>query len=266
MCYYNGVKIKYNDFIRLKELEHQYPFEDLSIAVQSGFEYSNWPVIKPTMNGDWEMVKMEWGFLPFYLKDREAVKKYREGYKDEKGKFHTAVITLNAIGEELLAPHKMFRDSALRRRCIVLSSGFYEWRHVPQIGKSGKILKATLKYPYFIKPAKGNFFLMAGVWQPWTDKETGETMDTFAIVTTKANELMAEVHNTKKRMPTILPDDLAWRWLMEDLTENEIKEISAYQFPSELMNAYSIAKDFKTAPDPLAPYEYEDLPPLDIAL
>ena len=259
MCYYNGVKIKYNDFIRLKELEHQYPFEDLSIAVQSGFEYSNWPVIKPTMHGDWEMVKMEWGFLPFYLKDREAVKKFREGYKDGKGKFHTAVITLNAIGEELLAPHKMFRDSALRRRCIVLSSGFYEWRHVPQIGKSGKILKATLKYPYFIKPAKGNFFLMAGVWQPWTDKETGETIETFAIVTTAANKLMAQIHNTKLRMPLILPEKEAAEWIREGLGEEEISKLATYQIPSLSMNAYPVYKDFRERENPMEEKKAEGL-------
>lgn len=38
---------------------------------------------------------------------------------------------------------------------------------------------------------------MAGIWQPFTDKETGETMDTFAIVTTKANALMEQLHNHK---------------------------------------------------------------------
>jgi putative SOS response-associated peptidase YedK len=91
-------------------------------------------------------------------------------------------------------------------------------------------------------------------------------LNSFAIVTTSANELMNEVHNHKKRMPTILPDELAWRWIMEDLTEKEVKEIAAYQFPSEQMSAYTIAKDFKTAVNPLEPFDYEELPELDIAL
>lgn len=60
---------------------------------------------------------------------------------------------------------------------------------------------------------------MAGIWQPWVDKETGESIDTFAIVTTKANELMSVIHNSKIWMPTILPEDLAWKWIMEDISE-----------------------------------------------
>ncbi|GAB2841415.1 hypothetical protein GCM10027043_51110 [Ferruginibacter profundus] len=91
-------------------------------------------------------------------------------------------------------------------------------------------------------------------------------MDTFAIVTTKANELMAAVHNTKKRMPTILPEELAYEWIMDDLTEDRIKELAAYQLPSEQLAAYSIAKEFKILEDPTVEYEYEDLPALDIAL
>ena len=53
---------------------------------------------------------------------------------------------------------------------------------------------------------------------------------------------------------------------MEELEEPEIKQIASYQLPSEYMTAYTIKKDFKTAADPLEPFEYEDLPPLDIAV
>ena len=252
MCYYNGVKIKLNDYIRLKDLEHQYPFEDTSILVQSGFDYAHWPVIKPTADCDWEIVNMEWGFIPFYLKDRASVKKFREGYKDEKGKFHPPITTLNAVGEELLKPNKMFRESALRRRCLVLSSGFYEWRHVPQVGKSGKVLKTTLKYPYFIKPSAGNFFFMAGVWQPWTDKETGEMIETFAIVTTAANKLMEQIHNSKKRMPLILPEKEAGEWISDDLSEDEISRLANLQISTDAMTAHTVYKDFRERENPMS--------------
>ena len=97
---------------------------------------------------------------------------------------------------------------------------------------------------------------MAGIWNPFTDRETGETFDTFAIVTTKANKLMAEVHNTKKRMPVILNEDLAWEWLMEDISEGRIKEIASYQFPAEKMKAHTVAKNFQQAEDPTAPTNY----------
>ena len=74
------------------------------------------------------------------------------------------------------------------------------------------------------------------------------------------------MHNKKKRMPTILPQDLAWEWIMtKDLSEQRIQAIASYQLPSEQMQAYPIAKDFKTVPDPFCPFEYDELPELDFA-
>jgi putative SOS response-associated peptidase YedK len=101
---------------------------------------------------------------------------------------------------------------------------------------------------------------MAGIWQPWTDKETREYVESFAIVTTKANKLMEQKDNTKKRMPTILDDNLAYEWLFGNLTEQRILEIAATQYPSEQMQACSIAKDFREALEPIKEAAYEDLP------
>ncbi|MBL0146088.1 MAG: SOS response-associated peptidase family protein [Chitinophagaceae bacterium] len=122
------------------------------------------------------------------------------------------------------------------------------------------------KYPYVIGVNDADYFYLAGIYNNWTDKSTGENIDTFAIVTTQANELMEVVHNSKKRMPTILPEDEAYRWIMDDLTEPQIKELAAYQLPSEYMYANTIPKDFKLLEDPTIEYEYEELPPIDIAL
>lgn len=80
-----GVKINYGDFIRLKQLEKTIPFDDRNRPVQSGFEYRDWPVIKPNAEYcDWEIVKMEWGFIPRYLKNRESVNRFRRGFKDDR--------------------------------------------------------------------------------------------------------------------------------------------------------------------------------------
>jgi putative SOS response-associated peptidase YedK len=106
------------------------------------------------------------------------------------------------------------------------------------------------------------YFFIAGVWQTWTDKDTGEIVDTFALCTTKANKLMEQVHNSKKRQPTILTEDLAYEWIFSDLTEQRITEIATFQIPAEEMQACPIAKDFKEALDPTAAFEYSDLPAL----
>ncbi|MBA2250702.1 MAG: SOS response-associated peptidase [Chitinophagaceae bacterium] len=259
MCYYNGIRVSFDDFIRLRQLEKAATKLAIYRPMQSGFEYKDWPVIKPVDDCEWEITPMEWGFLPPYLSNREAVKKFREGFKDEHEKYHPPVTTLNAIGEELLLPNKMYKAAALSRRCLIFSSGFYEWRHVFPLGKQGKPLKTAVKYPYHITVKNAKYFFMAGVWQTWTDKETGETVDTFAVVTTAANSLMEQIHNSKKRMPTILPEALAGEWISDGLTEKRITELATYQYPAENMEAYTISKDFRTATDATQPFNYEEL-------
>lgn len=163
---------------------------------------------------------------------------------------------MNAVGEEMLKK-PTYRNAALKRRCLVLSSGFYEWRHFTPPGA-----KKDQAYPYYVQLKDREYFFMAGIWQPWTDQETGETLDSFSIVTTRANELMAQVHNVKKRMPCILTDDLAREWIMDGLTEERITEIVTSPFPSDQMEAYTIEKGFRTSGDPTHPFQYEDLPAL----
>jgi putative SOS response-associated peptidase YedK len=206
---------------------------------------------------------MEWGFLPFYLRSREEVEKFRKGYKDDKGKFHPGLTTLNAKGEELLLPGKIFRDAALKRRCLVPASYFFEWRHVHRIGKKGLPLKTAKKYPYTISLRDIDLFFIAGIWQPWTDKQTGEVTDTFALITTDANSLMKQIHNSKERMPAILPIQLAEEWITDGLTEIQIKEIATYQIPASDMEAHTIRKDFRESADPLAYFNYKELPELN---
>lgn len=103
-----------------------------------------------------------------------------------------AVITLNAMAEELLLPRKMYREAALRRRCLVLSTGIFEWRHIfPANKRTGQPVKTAIKYPYYISLKEQEYFYMAAIWQPWTDQTTGEYIETFSIVTTEANPLIA---------------------------------------------------------------------------
>jgi putative SOS response-associated peptidase YedK len=108
-----------------------------------------------------------------------------------------------------------FRDAYRRRRCIVPVDGFFEWKAV-------KGQKA--KQPYAIAMKDGAPFGIAGIWENWKEPASGEWVRTFAIITTAANELVADIHD---RMPVILaPDDFA-RWLREEPD------------PRDLMRSYS---------------------------
>jgi putative SOS response-associated peptidase YedK len=263
MCYYRTLKVTDHDKIMLMEIERDLNNYDIEALVVDGFNYGVTPVIIPKPDCGWDIVQMEWGFIPHYLHTREAVNNFRRGYTDERGKFHPPVTTLNAVGEELLMPGKIYRDAALKRRCLFISTGFYEWRHVFPMGKKGQPLKTAVKYPYQIRTRQpGGIHFTAGIWQNWTDKQTGETIDTCALITTKANLLMEQIHNSKKRMPTILTEELAAEWISDGLTEERITEIATFQFPASEMEAWPIQKDFKTALNPLEPFEYVDLPAL----
>lgn len=139
----------------------------------------------------------------------------------------------------------------------MLSSGFYEWRHYKPAGA-----KKDIAYPYYISLPGKDYFYMAGIYQRWTDKETGETMNTFAIVTAPSNEFMTQIHNKKKRQPTILPEQLAHDWLFKELNEEEIKKLASHQIPACDMVAHTIRKDFREALNPQEPFEYSELPPI----
>ena len=267
MCYYKSQKIKGSDQISLKHLHKPLAqYELFTRVLISGFDYGGSAVLKKQAGQqDFDVVEMEWGFIPGYIKDRESLAKMRTGYKDASGNWKPGIVTLNAVCEEFLQPGKIYRQAGLQRKCLVVASGFYEWRHVfPLNKKTGQPLKTANKYPYFISVKDRPYFFMAGIWQPWTDQQTGEYVESFSILTCPANELMQQVHNTKKRMPVILDEDQSWEWLFGNGDENTATLISASQFPAAQMQAYPIAKDFRASADPAQPFSYEELTPLDL--
>jgi putative SOS response-associated peptidase YedK len=261
MCYLTGRKITETEYQELLELNERLGFLDEELVICKGFDYNTYPVIRAKANSrETERVKMQWGFLPFYLKTKEDVKRFRFGYKDDSGRYHKPYTTLNATSEELLG--KMFRDAALKRRCLIPSDGFYEWMHVTVVGKSGKLLKTPEKFPYLVRMKDEKEFYFAGIWQPWLDTESKIITNTFAIVTTVANSLMKQIHNSKERMPTILPGDLAEAWLYNELTDQQILDIANYQVASGEMIATPLDKDFLKKANPHEKTVYKEVPQL----
>ena len=271
MCYYNGQKVTRAEYIRLKHLEKLVAnFDFLSVPVHEAFEFGLNAVLKAQPGKkDFDVVKMEWGIVPPNLPDRQAIWNFRNNYKDTNGIFHRATYTMNAKAENLFVNEKgnpsMFRESAMNRRCLILSTGFYESRHIYHRNKkTGERRRTAQTYPYRVHLPGKEYFYLAGVWAPWQAKDgSGEYAEMFSIVTTEANELMARVHNVKKRMPTILDEDLAYEWMFGQLDEKRISEIGLSQYPSNEMEAYPIDKNYRNALDPTAPFHYPDLPGLD---
>jgi putative SOS response-associated peptidase YedK len=112
--------------------------------------------------------------------------------------------TINAMAETV-DKKPVFREAFQRRRCIVPVDSFYEW----------KKLDPKTKQPYAVALADRSLMALAGLRETWRSP-VNETIRSFTIVTTRPNDLCAELHN---RMPVILPPD-AWPvWLGEEPAE-----------------------------------------------
>lgn len=245
MCNFYGYIVSKAQFIRLKQIEKEFGTLAAMDALHDGFKYAKREVlVKGANNNEFNVEAMHWEFIPPWIQDEAQLKLERR-----KG-----IPWLDAKAENLLTS-RMWKPAAIERRCLVPMTHFYEWRHFQPASE-----KKPVKYPHVISMKEKEYFFAAGIWTPWTDKSTGETINTFAIVTTEANPLMAQIHNDKKRMPTILDDNLAFEWMMGDLTERRIMEIAMHQAPAGEMAYYTIAKDFKKLANPLEPVVYDELP------
>ena len=79
----------------------------------------------------------------------------------------------------------------------------------------------------------------AGLWDAWKDPSDGKWLQSFSIVTTDANEIMAPVHN---RMPVILHSGDFDRWLSREET-HQLPIDLLRPFPTDEMEAFEVSKD-----------------------
>lgn len=137
--------------------------------------------IRDDDNKQRELVMLRWGLVPFWAKDPSIGNRM-----------------INARAETV-AEKPAYRAAYRHRRCIVLADGFYEWRR-----------EGDVKTPYFISLASGEPFALAGLWENWHDKDSGDSLQTTTLITTEANEFMTPLHH---RMPVILESNTAGEWL-----------------------------------------------------
>lgn len=104
---------------------------------------------------------------------------------------------------ETINEKRSFTGPLKNLRCVVIADGYYEWK-----------TEGKLKQPYWIHPADGGVFAMAGLWET-NRRATGQSVKSCTIITTSANERLAEVHD---RMPVVLVDEALQSWLSQSLT------------------------------------------------
>jgi putative SOS response-associated peptidase YedK len=122
--------------------------------------------------------------------------------------------------------------------------------------------------PYYIHLKHHEPFALAGIWDNWKNPDTKEIVKTCAIITTQANPLLEKIHNTKKRMPVIIPRDKERLWLQNNLERETIQsrvvpynvsEMEVHTVPN-LINKLGFNTKNSAV---IEKQEYLDLPPID---
>ena len=169
----------------------------------------NVPVVR-LEEGECELVMLRWGLIPSWAKDPEIGNRM-----------------INARAETV-AEKPSFRAAFRRRRCLVVADGFYEWQKRPH----------GPKQPYYITVGNGGPFGFAGLWERWSDPIEDYPVESCAIVTTAANDLLKPIHD---RMPVIIgPSDFdAW---LDTSGNPAIAQALLAPYPAERMSARPISR------------------------
>jgi len=198
------------------------------------FAFPDLPALCSGDPGKLQMLK--WGLIPSWTRSLDDAKEIR-------------LKTLNARSESV-NKKPSFSSSFRSKRCIVPVKGFYEWQH------SGKE-----KIPWYIYRSDNEIMSLAGIYDEWEETKTGQLISTFSILTTDANDLMANIHNSAKRMPLVLDKNLEQQWIDISTSEPELMKMLA-PYPSEILKAHTIGPliNSRTAernsPDVIAPYTW----------
>lgn len=166
------------------------------------------PIIRDAATGGRHLSNARWGLVPHWARDLS---------------FGSRIINARC---ESIHEKPAFRVAIRARRCIIASSGFFEWTSTPS-GKS----------PHYVTMRDGSPLPFAGVWDSWRTPG-GDVLETCAILTTCANSLMAVLHD---RMPVILHPTEFDLWLDRSMN-NPVKLQRLYQpYPAELLQEWEVS-------------------------
>lgn len=184
-----------------------------------------------------EIRLLKWGLIPSWTRNMDQANIIR--YK-----------TFNARSESIDSKPS-FSSSFSSKRCIVPVKGFFEWQHV---GKD--------KIPWYIYRADNEIISLAGIYEYWTESNTGEIYSTFSIVTSEANKLMSEIHNSGKRMPVILNRTSEKQWINMSVNREDALGLLTPS-PDEILKAHTIGPlinsrtSDRNTPELIKPYDYK---------
>ncbi|MFT4568321.1 MAG: putative SOS response-associated peptidase YedK [Saprospiraceae bacterium] len=215
---------------KLKAIEKRFQLREISRDLFSEEPRANVSIgqYAPVISSEFPetLQLMQFGLTPFWAKkptyffnarsEGDSNKENDPNYKGTKG-----IITKPA-----------FRHTIRRKRCLVIADAFIEGSKKDRLNK-----------PYLIYRRDGlKPFALAGLWDSWTNKDTGEVISSFAIITTTANEILQKIGH--HRSPVLLSQDNEAMWLDEETPLGEVTTILR-PYPSNELNAYPISPAIK---------------------
>lgn len=151
--------------------------------------------------------QFRWGLIPFWAKD------------------HTIGNKLINARAETLDEKPSFKHLMKRKRCLIVTNGFYEWKK-----EDGK------KQPYFIQMESNEPFVFAGLWDTWHQHD--ESIHTCTIITTTPNDLMKSMHH---RMPVILDEEREKFWLDNNISDSTYLKSLLTPYVESQMKAFPVS-------------------------
>ena len=150
--------------------------------------------------------ELEWGFIPSFAS---------KGFKP----------LINARAETIMQKPS-FKGSFQKRRCLIITDGYYEWQR-----------SENRKQPYYIQKRSGLSY-MAGIFTS-VDQSDGNKKYTAAIITTSANALLSSIHD---RMPLFIEENYISIWLNESPTLNNTNDSFTVYPVSSVVNSSKVDK------------------------
>lgn len=170
---------------------------------------SDVPIVRLN-RGERETAIVRWGLIPSWAKSPEE--------------FNANLFNARS---ETVREKPAFKGALKIRRCLIPTSGFYEWQRLE-----------NSKQPYFFHHAESDPFAFAGLWERW-EGFSGRVLETCTILTTEANNLVRPVHD---RMPVILNAKDYDEWLDHDIKQPEELEHLLQPLPEKLLRAYPVSR------------------------
>ncbi len=173
----------------------------------NGFTHPILPIFTQSQNSE----LAEWGLIPSWAQSNQISELQK--------------LSLNARAETA-SVKPMFKNAWLNNPCLIPATGFFEWKH-----------QGKTKIPHYIFPKNQELLFFGGLFSDYKHPTSNQWKRSFTILTTAANPFMAEIHNTKQRMPIIIEPKNAPLWLKGSVND---RNLLITQIPPDFLTAFTV--------------------------